>query len=129
MLAGDFQRRLRRMNKELRVFCGDSNRAAGLYHVVNGEYEELCGIDKNYVPEFPTCEPNGRIIRRGWRSVVQLLIGRKLVSRDWAQKVFSTHFDPPRYIEAPAREDRRSKLANKLHSLGMEMVEQGTYKK
>ena len=95
MLAGEFQRNLRRCTTKLRIFCGDNNeRPAGIYKVNHlGEYEEVCGIDKNYVPELTTQREDGLILKGGWRRAMNILIKAKLVEKRIAEKVFNTRFD------------------------------------
>lgn len=98
MLASDFQKKIKRLNPRLRIYCGDNpDRPAGLYIVRNGEYEELCGVDKNYINEWPTYDKYGKMIRGGWHRVLQLLIGKKLISREYSYKLFgnwSLHREP-----------------------------------
>lgn len=91
MLASDFAAKLRRLNKNLRIYCGDNDsRLAGLYHVVNGEYKDIIGVDKNYLTEWPVQDEQGRILKGGWRRVVRLLIEQGLVDRRQAERVFGT---------------------------------------
>jgi len=91
MLASDFQAKLRKLNKNLRIFCGDNDsRLAGLYHVVGGEYKDIIGVDKNYLPEWPVMDEQGRILKGGWRRVVRLLIEQGLIDRRRAEAVFGT---------------------------------------
>lgn len=93
MLSGEFERKLKRLNRNIRVWCGDSNRAAGVYHIDSqGQYNEICGCDKNYLPEHTEFNEKGGILRGGWRRVVRVLIQMKLVDRRHAEKVFQTHF-------------------------------------
>lgn len=95
MLSGEFQRNLRKCSKNLRIFCGDNDaRPAGIYKVNNlGEYEEVCGIDKNFVPELTTQREDGLILKGGWRRAINILINAKLLDRYVAERVFGTRFD------------------------------------
>lgn len=95
MLSGEFQRKLRSCTTKLRIFCGDNpNRPAGIFKVNNvGEYEEVCGIDKGFVPELTTQREDGLILKSGWRRVMNILIKAKLVDQRTAQRVFNTRFD------------------------------------
>lgn len=101
MLAGTFQSKLRRLNSNLRIYCGDNSaRPAGIFHVVRGEYTELCGVDKNEVPEHSIFDANGAHIKGGWRRALKILIKMGLVDRRSAQKVFRTNLNyksPKRY--------------------------------
>ncbi|MGD9724883.1 MAG: hypothetical protein AB7V39_00545 [Nitrospiraceae bacterium] len=94
MFAGDFARKLRKLNPELRIWCGDdATKPAGLYYVRRGEYRDICGVDKNYVPEYKVVRWNGSVVKQGWRDVLMVLIARKLVDRRKAERLFSTSFD------------------------------------
>lgn len=80
LLSGEFERILRRLNPDLRVYCGnDGHRPAGLYLVKNGQIEELGGVDKNFVPDQTILDKTGRIVKKGWRAVVLNLVSRRLV--------------------------------------------------
>lgn len=95
MLSGEFQRKLRSVNNRLRIWCGDNpTRPAGIYKVNKfGEYEEVCGIDKNYVPELTTQREDGLILKGGWRRAIHILIRARLIERRIAERVFKTRFD------------------------------------
>lgn len=81
-LAGEFQRLLRRLNPDLRVYCGDAdNRPAGLVLVRGDSVRELCGVDKGMIPDQTIIAENGQIIKKGWRAVFSLLIRERLVSK------------------------------------------------
>lgn len=99
MLAGDFQRKLRKLNSNLRIYCGDwDTRPAGIFHVVLGEYTEICGIDKHVVPEHSVMAPHGAHIKGGWRRALKILINKGLIDRKKAEKVFRTrlHYKSPK---------------------------------
>jgi hypothetical protein len=128
MLSGDFERKLRILNRNLRIFCGnDDKRAAGIFIVSrSGEYTEICGADKNYVPEFMEYSEDGhRIVRSGWRRILKILIGKGLVNRFKAEKVFGTHLMG---VRAPTRPQiRQDSALQKLKSMGIELIETGSY--
>jgi len=67
MLSGEFERKLKKLNKNLRIYCGnDDSRAAGIFIVSpSGEYTEICGADKNYVPQYVHYDDTGRIKKSG----------------------------------------------------------------
>ena len=90
MMPGLFQRNLRKLNKELRIFCGDSETTpAGLYRVTSdGEYEELCGVDKNDVREWPTYTRQGKMVKGGWHRVLTLLISKNLINKEESYRYF-----------------------------------------
>lgn len=97
MLSGDFERRLRKLNRRLHIFCGNSNTTpAGIFLENPAEedgYEDICGIDKNYVPEHSEFNENGSLRKGGWRRVLRLLIQRRLIDRHYAEKLFNTHLE------------------------------------
>lgn len=105
MLSGDFQRKIKKLNPHLRIFCGnDDSRPATLYFSkfnvgLNGEeetdYVEVCAVDKNYLPEFPIVDDTNHIVKGGWRRAVNILIHKGLVDKRKADKVFGTRFDNP----------------------------------
>lgn len=87
LLAGEFERLLRRLNPDLRVYCGnDDHRPAGLYLLKNGQIEELGGVDKNFVPDQTILDKTGRIVKKGWRAVLMNLVARRLVRYEDAVK-------------------------------------------
>lgn len=98
MLAGDFDRKLRRLNRNLRIFCGDNDaRPAGIFRVVRGEYREICGIDKHIIPEWSVIAPHGAHIKGGWRRTLKILINEGLIERQQAERLFRTrlHYKRP----------------------------------
>ena len=91
ILAGDFERKLRKLNPELHIFCGDwDTRPAGIFHILRGEYTEICGIDKHYIPERSIMAPHGAHIKGGWRRALRILIGKGLIYRPKAERLFKT---------------------------------------
>ena len=114
MLAGDFARKLRKLNPNLRIFCSnDNSKPAGIFTVVRGEYKEICGIDKNYIPEHITYREDGRIIRSGWRRAIKILVKQGYIDRKEAEKVFNTHlnYSAPKFKYTSP--DLRKRLLNK----------------
>lgn len=102
MLAGEFQRKIRQLNRNLRIWCGDTNHLpAGLFHVARGQYEQICGVDKNYVPEHTELAENGAIIRSGWRRTLRVLIKQRLINRRDAERVFGCNL--PYGVRRPIR--------------------------
>jgi len=100
MLAGDFARKLKKLNRNLNIYCVSDVewRHAGIFHVVRGEFTEICGIDKNIVPEHSIFAPNGSHVKGGWRRALKILINKGLVNRSKAEKLFRTrlHYKTPR---------------------------------
>lgn len=94
MLSGDFARKLRCLNPRLKVWCGDDNsKPAGLYYVVGDEYVSICGVDKNYIPEYTIWDNKGHIIKSGWRRTISQLLQRHLVSKKDVMRVFNTRLN------------------------------------
>jgi len=109
MLSGDFERKLRRLNPNLRIFCGDNDsKAAGIYTVENSEYKAICGIDKNYLPEHKVQDEQGYILKSGFRRVIKILINQGYIDRKKAEKEFSLSFEyrAPKFKYSPSLRDR-----------------------
>lgn len=96
MLASTFQRNLKKLNKKLHIFCGDdSTRPAGIWHIDKREYTDICGIEKNYVNEWPTYDQYGKMLTGGWNRALKLLSSAKLIDRRQSYKLFG-HWDEHR---------------------------------
>lgn len=102
-MASDFQAKIRKLNKNLHIYCQDSDRPAGLYLVSKtGEVEELCGVDKNHIEEFPSYDRYGKMMKGGWRRAVRLLVAKGYANRHFSYKLFGwydEHRAPPYNIE------------------------------
>jgi len=95
MLSGDFQKAVRKLNPSLRI-CSleNSNHAAGLYYIDPYEgYIAVCGVDKNYLPERTEVDEVGHILKSGWRRVVNILLARKLTTRERVKKIWPSFFE------------------------------------
>lgn len=127
MAPGQVERNLKKLNKRVRIFCGnDDSHPAGVFIVSPyGEYTEICGIDKNDVPEFTTWNEQGFIIKSGYRRVLKILVGKGLVHRKEAEKLFRTHLWGTRAPKAP--EIRKDSSLQKLKSMGIEIIERGAF--
>jgi hypothetical protein len=123
MMASDFQQKLRKLNRKLHIYCGDDvTKPAGIYFVENGEYMDVCGIDKNWVPEYQERYADGRIKKGGWRRALRILIKRRLVDRFHAERVFSTHLeyspnDKVKHFEDPIQKRRREAKQRSVEKL------------
>ena len=101
MLSGVFAAKIRKLNPKIKIFCGDNPKTpATLYIVVRNEEgvledEQICGIDKNALPEFPIQNKIGRMLKGGWRRAVNMLIRRGLADKQKAEQVFGTEFNVP----------------------------------
>lgn len=120
MLAGDFQRKLRKLNPNIRIFCSnDDSKPAGIYIVIRGEYKEICGIDKNYLPEHIQYDENGRIVKGGWRRAIKTLIKKGFIDKKKAESVFSTHLN----YSAPKFKYHSPDISKKLINKGIPVEE------
>lgn len=128
MMPGTFERNLRTLNRKLRVYCGDNDRfSAGIFMVSpSGEYMEICGADKNEVPEFTTYEEaTGRIIKSGWRRVLKILIGKGLVRKTEAEKIFGCKLN----VRQPGwKQVAQNDFTKKLASYGIDILNSGVFK-
>lgn len=120
MLSGDFYKKLKQLNPNLRVWA-DPNKTdtlAGVYYVDPFKgYTDLMGIDKNYIPEYTIYDNKGYIIKGGWSRVVWLLYRSRLTTRDKVKKVFPSFFERRIMNTAPQIEvDRTQK---RLEDLGI----------
>lgn len=115
MLASDFQKKLRKLNSKLHIYCGDNPaKPAGVY-IINkaGEYEELCGVPKNYINEWPTYDAYGKMTRGGWNRVLRLLVYKKMADRQRTYKYFGRwdeHREPPITTELKPLDNAISQL-------------------
>jgi hypothetical protein len=126
MLSGEFERKLRNLNKRIRIYCGNNDLyAAGIYVVSPaGEYTEICAADKNYVPEFIMYDSTGRIQKSGWRRILKILISKGLVKKQEAQKEFGTRLDGRSPTRPKIQQDSALK---KLANMGIEIVSSGGF--
>lgn len=123
MLSGQFARNLRKLNPKLRIFCGnDDSKPASIYYVRNGEEETVCGIDKNYVPEWIVWKEDGSIAKGGWRRALKILVQKKLIDKKKAEKLFRTDlsYKQPKFIP-----QAKTKLDQSLASRGTFITERG----
>jgi uncharacterized membrane-anchored protein len=136
MLSGEFERKLRQLNRRLRVFCGDGpSRPAGVFYVLGGEYMDVCGVDKGFVPEHSERWADGRIRKGGWRRVLKILIQRRLADRWRAERLFRTHlayspFDKVKMFSDPLakrlqqmRERSAEKILSKTGKVATDVID------
>jgi len=121
MLSGDFERKLRKVNPHIRIFCSDSDYTpAGIFTVLpNGEYQSICGVDKNMLPEHTIYNPDGSILKSGYRRALKILINRGYIDRRKAERVFSTHLE----YKAPTKSKYTPSIASKLAKKGIPVME------
>ena len=84
MTTGTFLRYLGRLNPKLRV-CSFENSAnlAGLYYInAKDEWVDICGVDKEYVPEYSEWDKAGHLTVSGWRRVAFILLRLHLTTRE-----------------------------------------------
>lgn len=93
--TGLFVRALKRLNPALRVCSFEgSKRLAGLYLInKRGEWEDICGVDKQIVPAYATFDDGGHIIQSGWRRVFHILYQNGYTTRAQVRTVCRGFFD------------------------------------
>lgn len=93
MYGGEFLRCLRKLNPKLRVCCGETDHAAGIYYIDPQEgYIQVCGVDKGWVPVATTVDEVGHILKSGWYRVVNILLTQKLTTREKVRDVWPGFF-------------------------------------
>lgn len=91
MLSSDFQKNLKKLNKNLRIIPNPNDSfPAGLYLHYMDELVHICGVDSNFVPEMTEADSKGHIVKAGWRRTLNILIGKGLIDKYQAQRVFKT---------------------------------------
>lgn len=50
----------------------------------------ICGMDCGQIPEWTQVDPDGRIIIRGWRAILQRCIDADVASRETLEAIFQT---------------------------------------
>lgn len=96
MLASTFQRNLKKLNPKLKIYCGSmDHRPAGLWFMDKQEVHEICGVDKNYIMEWPSYDKYGKMVKGGWHRVLKMLVGLKLIDRRKSYGLFG-HWDEHR---------------------------------
>lgn len=96
-LSGEFERVLRRLNPFLHIYCGDEDhRPAGLFLVKDGQVEELGGVDKNMIPDQSLVALDGKVIKKGWRAVLTMLLARRLIKAGDVRRVVPQFFSKVR---------------------------------
>lgn len=90
MTTGAFYRNLKRLNARLQICSFDDNgKLAGLFirdHDGEG-YFDICGVDKEFVPEYTEWDAQGHIVKSGWRRVYYMLLQLRLTTPERVRKV------------------------------------------
>ncbi len=84
------------------------------------DYTELCGVDKNQVPERTQRWADGRIRKGGWRRVLKILVQRKLIDKRYAQKVFNTYLNYSIFDKVKMFNDPLAKRLDKMRHRSVE---------
>jgi hypothetical protein len=99
MMASDFKAKLHKLNSRLQISAGDdAKRPAALWMYKDGEPMDICGVDKNWIQEFPTYDQYGKMIKGGWNRILVMLVSMKLIDRTKSYKIFGRwdiHREPP----------------------------------
>jgi hypothetical protein len=94
MLSCDFHRKIRKLNPHFRIISNERpDFPAGLYYVdARTGPMQVCGVDKNYIPEH-TIWNKQFIAKGGWRRTLNIIHHKGLAPKRLIEKVFSTHLD------------------------------------
>ncbi len=103
MMASDFYQKIQKLNSRLRINAGnDDSRPAALWIYKDGEVMDICGVDKNWIQEFPTYDQYGKMILGGWNRILVTLISMKLIDKRKSFVVFGRwdlHREPPKVFD------------------------------
>jgi len=85
----EFVRQLKVLNPALRVCAFEgSSKLAGLHYIdKQGEYFDICGVDKGCVPEYTEWDHQGHMLVSGWRRVYLMLVQLGLTTAARVMKV------------------------------------------
>lgn len=119
---------LKILNPKLRV-CSfeNSNRLAGLYLVnKQGKWEDICGVDKNYVPAYTTFDDGGHVVKSGYRRVIWILLAHNYTSCDTVRRAIPGFFDgracsSDRFVGGIAGDP----ITNKFNKYALEAAQKG----
>lgn len=109
--TGTFYRNLKKLNPRLQICSFDENgKLAGLFiRNHDGEdYFDICGVDKEFVPEYTQWDEQGHIIKSGWRRVYLMLIQLGLTTPAKVRRVCPGFFLHKSQVEVDA--DRRVQI-------------------
>lgn len=96
MTFGNFQRKLKQLNKQLCVWTNlNSDKPASIFLVLNGEFIQICGIDKGEIPMYPIRDGVGHFLKSGWRRALKILIDKRFIDRRKAEKIFRLGLQAP----------------------------------
>ncbi len=86
---------LKALNPRLKVCSFESSpNLAGIYTIErNGEWTDICGIDKKYVPCYAKFDDGGHMIQSGWRRVCWVMLGAGYTTKAKIQKACPGFFD------------------------------------
>lgn len=121
MTLGEFSRKLRKLNKNLRIFAKDTGKPAGINLLFDGEWVNICSIDKNDIPMLPIRDKDGRYIKGGWRRALRSLIDRRLIDRKAAERIFRSGLDVPN----PHFNYNHDPVMKELYSIRQRRINQG----
>lgn len=76
-----------KMTSALMAHASDDERAYIKRREEGDEF--VSGVTINWVPEHPKFSPKGKLLAKGWRSIVLELVRKGFVSIDRAKKVFN----------------------------------------
>lgn len=121
MNLGEFKRKITRLNKNLRIFTRDTGKPAGICLLFDGEYVNICSIDKNYIPMLPIRGENGQYIKGGWRRALKMLIDRRLIDCKQAENEFRCGLEAPN----PSFDYGKDPIMQQLYKIREERIRKG----
>jgi hypothetical protein len=125
MLYCTFYNKLRKLNKNLRIYGDDAapNRPWGLYIVTKDGMEQnhICGIsrDGGMVYELTERRWDGFILRQGWRRVLKILLSKGIINRQKTEYEFMTAFEGNRGRGLKIEKDPLSKAMEEARARGL----------
>jgi len=93
MLLGEFRRKLKRVNPDLAIYCGNSPRQMAGIHDLNPTAVNdmaICGVSKGWMPLKQSIQDGKtlHIIKRSVKDVLIILARKHKIDRRKAQRVF-----------------------------------------
>jgi hypothetical protein len=118
MMASDFLKRLRILNPKMKVMSyGSNGRLASIYYINREGPQDLIGVDKNWVPEYPAYDNQGHLTQGGWRRVCVVLLAQKLTTKELIRKAFGASFFDKRRTDHMEEIVRGIRVVNEVDDL------------
>lgn len=118
MMSSDFLKKLKILNPKLKVFSsGNNGRLASIYYIDREGVQDLIGVDKNHVEEYPEYDNQGHLVKGGWRRVCVALLAQKLTTKDLIRKAFGAGFFDSRRTDHMEQIVRGIKIVDEVKDL------------